>query len=336
MVGDDQRDAVIVVQRATQRTEGGFLAQQCCRGSLAQGHDQLGLYERDLAFEIRQALRDLVGFRVTVIWRAAFNDIGDINILAAFEFDRRQHAIQQLARLSHERLTLRVLVRARPFTDEQPAGFLVAHPEHRLRASGAQPAGSTVAHNLLELWPIEVRDLLPPVGGGAYVGWVERSDTHCRLLGIGFASTQPTCCIWNNRLNRCRLTAPFPQRIQIQLTQDCFMSVHLTHPSTRMPSPAHPRNRSHSDNNLAARRSRRNRYCDTRQARRHRKSAPRETRGAYFLRVRSPVFRATLHVPILCAVAPPPRLCSAAPPLPARASAPHSRVSRRPVPGARP
>ena len=155
MIGDDDGDAAIVMQRAAQTGEGNVHAQQRIRGDLAQRHDQLGLYQVNLAFEIRKTLRDLICCRRAIFRRAAFDNVGDINILAAFQFDRHQHAVQQLARLPHEWFTLRILIRPGPFADEEPVGLLVAHAKHRLRASGAQLAGGAVVHLLFELGPVE-------------------------------------------------------------------------------------------------------------------------------------------------------------------------------------
>ena len=151
MIGDNQRDAIVIVQRATQRPYRGIFAEQRGGGGLAQSHDQLGLDEYDLPLLIRQALRYFVRCRRAIIGRAAFDDVGDLNFFTALELDRHQHIVEQLARLPHKRLASRVLILARPFTDKQPVGLLIAHAEHRLRASGAQPASGAIAHDRLEL-----------------------------------------------------------------------------------------------------------------------------------------------------------------------------------------
>src|SRR3989338_3520055 len=137
------------MQCAAQRAQRRILAQQRGGRGLAQRDDEPGLYQFDLAFEIWQTGRDLVRLRRAVIGRAAFDDVGDIDILPAPEFDRQQHVVEQLARLPDERLALRIFIRPRPFTDEQPLGLLVTHAEYRLRATGAQLAGGAIAYPLL-------------------------------------------------------------------------------------------------------------------------------------------------------------------------------------------
>ena len=77
---------------------------------------------------MRLAGRDLLGERVAISGRPAFEDIRDEDV-GARQPDPAEQLVEELACLSHERDTLLILVEARRLADEH---------EVRVRASGAE------------------------------------------------------------------------------------------------------------------------------------------------------------------------------------------------------
>src|SRR5205085_12552751 len=120
---------------------------------------QLGADERDLLPEELRALRHLLGFRIAVAGGAAFEHVGDVDVLAALETDRGEYVIEELARLADERLAEPIFFRAGRFADQHPYGFLVADAEHGLRSALVQAARGARGHRLLERDPVALREL---------------------------------------------------------------------------------------------------------------------------------------------------------------------------------
>jgi len=75
----------------------------------AQDQHGLGLDQLVLGAQVGQAGLRLVGHGVAVLGRPALEHVGDVDGVAA-EADPLQELVEQLARGSHERLALDVLV----------------------------------------------------------------------------------------------------------------------------------------------------------------------------------------------------------------------------------
>src|SRR5579859_4637585 len=87
-------DAVLL-SRASVDARDGFAGEELVHGVAAQGHDDPGREEREVALEPDVARRDLLGERVAVLGRAVPHDVGDEH-LAPVEADPREELIEEL------------------------------------------------------------------------------------------------------------------------------------------------------------------------------------------------------------------------------------------------
>src|SRR5262249_2573804 len=82
---------------------------------------------------------------VAVPRRPALDDVADVDVLAAKPHALGDDLREQLSRAPDERLALRVLVRARPFADEDESRLRIADAEDEMAATRRQLAPLTVA-----------------------------------------------------------------------------------------------------------------------------------------------------------------------------------------------
>ena len=113
----DQLGAAVVVDAAAQAGNRIERAQQRLRREFAERHDHLGLDEVDLPEQKRLARRDLVGLRIAVLGRPAFDDVGDVHVVAR-QADGLDDLREELAGAADERDALDVFVRARRLADK--------------------------------------------------------------------------------------------------------------------------------------------------------------------------------------------------------------------------
>ena len=103
--------------------------QQDLGGHLAQGTDDPGADDGQLAFEKRQALLDLAGLRVAVAGRTALDHIANIN-----HFPGKMHGpddfAQQLAGGPHKGVPGSIFIKPGSFAHEHQPGVRRPLPEH--------------------------------------------------------------------------------------------------------------------------------------------------------------------------------------------------------------
>ena len=75
----------------------------------------INLDQRDLAMQVRLALRRFARLRIAIAGWTTFDHVGDVNVVPALEFYRAEHVVEEFARLSYERLALGIFLRARAF-----------------------------------------------------------------------------------------------------------------------------------------------------------------------------------------------------------------------------
>ena len=93
-----------------------------------------GAMSSDLLGEVRPARVDLVRGRVTVVGRAALDDVGDV-ALGPGEADLLPHeTVEQLARAPDEGLSGQVFLSTRSLPHEEEVGGRIAHAEDDLCA----------------------------------------------------------------------------------------------------------------------------------------------------------------------------------------------------------
>src|SRR5262249_499717 len=81
---------------AAQPRERRVGSEQVLGGDTADTEDDLGLQERDLPQQIRQARGDLLRPGIPVVRRTALEDVGNVDIVPAIETDGSQHGVKQL------------------------------------------------------------------------------------------------------------------------------------------------------------------------------------------------------------------------------------------------
>src|SRR5690606_13545145 len=117
VVGDDEGDAVEVVELAPEARQRGGPPEEAVAGALAHGQEQLRPDEGGLLVEDREVGLDLGRERVAVVRRAALEDVRDVD-LVALEVDRFEDLVEELPRAPDERLAEAVLVGPRRLTDD--------------------------------------------------------------------------------------------------------------------------------------------------------------------------------------------------------------------------
>ncbi len=101
----------------------------------------------NLTFQVTRAGFNLLGLRVAVARRAAFDDIRDIDLIP-LHLDRGQQLLQEAARRADKRPALLVLVKTRPLSDKHQFGVRRSLAGHRKFARGVQFAIGA-HHNLI-------------------------------------------------------------------------------------------------------------------------------------------------------------------------------------------
>ena len=81
--------------------------------------------QADLLPKNRFAGFHLCGFRIPVIRRTAFEDIGDVDLFP-IEIDRLENLGQQLSGRTYERQPLGILIRTRRLADQHQIGGFIA------------------------------------------------------------------------------------------------------------------------------------------------------------------------------------------------------------------
>ena len=115
------------------------VAEQGLRRGIAERHQHVGIDQFDLALDEGQADLGLLRRRRAVAGRPPGNHIGDVGA-AAVEPDRRDHAVQQLARAADERQPLEVFLASGGLADEHDARLRVAVGKHQPRGGRFQRA----------------------------------------------------------------------------------------------------------------------------------------------------------------------------------------------------
>ena len=160
MVGDDQRHVAVAVDAAAQARDRRVDVEQRRRGALAQRDDELR------ARSARSAGRDRAGrpstsrgSGVRLSGRPALEHVGDVDVCAAGEPERRQHVVEQAARLADEGLALRVLLGARaPRRRTATRRARRRRPAPICCARAAEPAGGAGVDVGGEIRPVERGD----------------------------------------------------------------------------------------------------------------------------------------------------------------------------------
>src|SRR5436190_1338734 len=146
--GRNQLGAAEIEDAAAQARDRVVAPEQRLRGERAERHDHARADGVDLLEEERLARRDLVRLGIAVPRRAAFDHVGDVDLIA-LEIDRQDHLRQELTGLADKRDPLLVFVRARRLTDEHQVRVGVADAEHDLLPpEPRQLAARTVGPNL--------------------------------------------------------------------------------------------------------------------------------------------------------------------------------------------
>ena len=107
-------------------------------GDAAQAHHDLGPQQAELLPQPGHAGLALGGQRVTVLGRAALDDVGNVAVLFPVQVDGKQILVQQLTAAAHKGQALLVLALAGALAHKQHFGVRHALPEHHIRAGLAQ------------------------------------------------------------------------------------------------------------------------------------------------------------------------------------------------------
>lgn len=122
------------------------------RGDAAQADDDRRIDECDLPPQPFAAAFLLHKLRVTVVRRAAFDNVGDVN-LCSVEIDHFEHIVEQLSGWADKRQALQILLLAGALADEHDACILGAVAEDEMVPRLAEAAAPALRTRLLEFCP---------------------------------------------------------------------------------------------------------------------------------------------------------------------------------------
>jgi hypothetical protein len=123
-------------------------------GNSAQTDQNFRLYQSNLIVEIADAGILLHFLGVTIVRRAAFDDVRNVAILFAVKVNDTQHIIQQLSCTTHKGLSLQIFLLSRTFAHEHDLTFPVAYTEYYIVPCGAKPATVATAAGIFKACPV--------------------------------------------------------------------------------------------------------------------------------------------------------------------------------------
>lgn len=129
-----QLDPLVGVEATAQLGYGELRLQQGLRREGPEGHKQPRLYQGDLTDEVGLTVGDLILFGVAVIGGTAFNDIGDVDVLA-LHANRLDNSRQQLTGPSNERLPLEIFIPPRRLADKHQLRMRIADTKDDMRSA---------------------------------------------------------------------------------------------------------------------------------------------------------------------------------------------------------
>jgi len=122
-------------------------------GDTAQADQYLGLQKGDLVFQVADAGILLLGLRIPVSGRAAFDNIGNIAVVPV-QIDDGEHIVQELTRRTHKGDALQVLLFSGSLANEEQLALPVAHTKDHIMPRPAQLAAVAVQAAFFQRFPI--------------------------------------------------------------------------------------------------------------------------------------------------------------------------------------
>lgn len=186
VIRDEERRIAELMDLAPHSSDRLVGIEEQVRSDTPDRDNDFRLHEFYLALEVRTARCRLVGLRITIVRRPAFQDIGNEYTGAAFA-DRAQHLVEQFARTPNERFTTTIFLGARSLPDDHPVGDQATNAKNGLGSRLVQPTASAARHGRPELIPVELADrILQCLDVGFGVSLVTRYpdiDTHRAQIG---------------------------------------------------------------------------------------------------------------------------------------------------------
>ena len=118
----------------------------------AEADDDRRIDECDLPLQPFAAAFLFHELRVAIVRRAAFNNVGDVD-LCPVEIDHFEHIIEQFAGRADKRQTLQIFLFAGAFTDEHDACVLGTVTEYEMVPHLTEAAAAALRTRLLEFCP---------------------------------------------------------------------------------------------------------------------------------------------------------------------------------------
>lgn len=122
MVKSHKMDSGLVEPNAVLLRDLEILIDQLLRRDSAETDNDLGLKQLGLHSQPSDAGLLLCGKRISVLRRAALDNIADVAVVPS-QTDDGEHIIEELACRADERLSLQILLSAGTFTDEEHFGI---------------------------------------------------------------------------------------------------------------------------------------------------------------------------------------------------------------------
>jgi len=149
VIGDDEWNAVILVNRTTELSYRRFCVQKSLRGEGSKCNNYFWLDQLQLPDEIRAARCNFIRQWISISRRPMLEDIADEHVLSG-QIDGGKDLREELSCLTDERSSRRIFIRTRglPHTHELCLGIPFAG--NGIRGSLVQSAASAFCHCILD------------------------------------------------------------------------------------------------------------------------------------------------------------------------------------------
>lgn len=151
MVGRHDGDAGDFVKLTTQFCNPHLGSQQRLHRNIAKADDDFRLNRLDLAQQERMTRLYFIRFGITIIRRAALDDVGDVDV-GTFKPHRLDHASQQLPGATDKRFPLKILIPTGPFADKHQSRLRIAHAEYDMAAAATKLTALAVANVVSDIF----------------------------------------------------------------------------------------------------------------------------------------------------------------------------------------
>ena len=131
MVGDDERDAAVIMRPTPQIRHGPLVLQECVGSRQSEGKDHSWFDQLDLLLKVWLAGIRFLLKRLPVVRRSALEDVTDVDVFA-LDLHSFEDLGQQLTCSANEGQALGIFISAWSFTNDHEIGIRIPTPKDKV------------------------------------------------------------------------------------------------------------------------------------------------------------------------------------------------------------